>query len=521
MTSQTLTARPVASVWRAPLLAFIALLAVLLGLCYATAEAMVQIWLRSETFTHAFVVPPIVLWLVWRQRDALRLLTPRPCGWALLPLAGAAAAWLLGSLVWANSVSQLAFTAMLVLAVPVVLGVQVTRALAFPLAFLFFAVPVGEFLTPMMMQWTADFTVMALRASGIPVYREGLQFVIPSGNWSVVEACSGIRYLMASFMVGSLFAYLNYTSIRRRLAFVAVSLAVPILANWLRAYLIVMLGHLSDNKIATGVDHLVYGWAFFGVVILTMFFIGARWAEPPLAPPPVGTRGGTLPASQLRPGWVALAAMIVALAPHLWLQRVAGPASTPAPALALPDTLAPGWVASALPLTSWRPVYADASVQASTTYASPAGSVGLIVAYYRDQTASRKLVSSSNVLVRADDPLWNALRSGQVEVSIAARQLSIRSAELLEAVQPGKAERQRLHVWQFYWVGGRLTSSDVMAKIWGAWQRLIGQGDESAAVVLVAVENAPGPAGPLLESFVRANVVNIEQRLQAVQQARR
>ena len=286
MTSQTLTVGPVASVWRAPLLAFIALLAVVLGLCYATAEAMVQIWLRSETFTHAFVVPPIVLWLVWRQRDALRLMTPRPCVWALLPLAGAAAAWLLGNLVWANSVSQLAFTAMLVLAVPVVLGVQVTRALAFPLAFLFFAVPVGEFLTPVMMQWTADFTVMALRASGIPVYREGLQFVIPSGNWSVVEACSGIRYLMASFMVGSLFAYLNYVSTKRRLAFVAVSLAVPILANWLRAYLIVMLGHLSDNKIATGVDHLVYGWVFFGIVILAMFFIGARWAEPPLAVAP-------------------------------------------------------------------------------------------------------------------------------------------------------------------------------------------------------------------------------------------
>ena len=65
-----------------------------------------------------------------------------------------------------------------------------------------FAVPVGEFLLPVFMEWTADFTVLALRLSGIPVYREGLQFVIPSGNWSVVEACSGIRYLIASLMVG-------------------------------------------------------------------------------------------------------------------------------------------------------------------------------------------------------------------------------------------------------------------------------------------------------------------------------
>ena len=73
--------------------------------------------------------------------------------------------------------------------------------------------------------------------------------MIPSGTWSVVEACSGVRYLMASFMVGTLFAYLNYRSTAPpRWIFVGVSIAVPIVANWLRAYLIVMLGHLSEQQ---------------------------------------------------------------------------------------------------------------------------------------------------------------------------------------------------------------------------------------------------------------------------------
>ena len=31
---------------------------------------MVEIWRRSETFQHCFVVIPIVLWLVWGERDA-------------------------------------------------------------------------------------------------------------------------------------------------------------------------------------------------------------------------------------------------------------------------------------------------------------------------------------------------------------------------------------------------------------------------------------------------------------------
>ena len=266
--------------WPAGLPALLALLAAALWLYRATALEMVDTWERSNTFTHAFLVPPIVLWLIWRQRSALAPMVPRPMPWVLLPLAAAVGVWLLGDLAVVNSVTQFAFTAMLILLVPALLGPEVTRRLAFPLAFSFFAVPLGDILLPQLMQWTADFTVLALRLSGVPVYREGLQFVIPSGTWSVIEACSGVRYLIASFMVGSLFAYLNYRSPWRRLAFGVVSLLVPVLANWLRAYMIVMLGHLSDNTLAVGVDHLIYGWVFFGFVIMLMFVIGGRFAEP-------------------------------------------------------------------------------------------------------------------------------------------------------------------------------------------------------------------------------------------------
>ena len=98
------------------------------------------------------------------------------------------------------------------LAVPTALGTGVARAILFPLMFLFFSVPFGEFMVPRMMDWTANFVVWALQVTGVPVHREGLQFVIPSGNWAVIDECSGIRYLMASFMVGALFAYLNYRS---------------------------------------------------------------------------------------------------------------------------------------------------------------------------------------------------------------------------------------------------------------------------------------------------------------------
>src|SRR4029453_4693921 len=124
-----------------------------------------------------------------------------------------------------------------------------------------------------------DFTVTALRLSGIPVYREGTFFTIPSGNWSVVEGCSGLRYLIASITVGTLYAYLTYQKLWKRGLFFAFSVIVPIISNGMRAYMIVMIAHLSDMKLALGVDHLIYGWGVFGGVILLLFWAGSFWRD--------------------------------------------------------------------------------------------------------------------------------------------------------------------------------------------------------------------------------------------------
>src|SRR5215470_9354089 len=244
-----------------------------------TAASMVEIWNRSGTFAHGWVVAPISLWLVWRRRDALARTEFRPSYLGLTALALTGFSWMLAELASVTSVAQFSFVLMIPAAVITVLGWSAARILAFPLAFLLFAVPAGEFLIPTLMDWTATCTTAALRATGIPVYREGNHFMLPTGEWSVVEACSGSRYHAASLMSGTLYAYLTYRGLGRRLAFVGLAIVTPLVANWVRAYLIVMLGHLSGGQVATGVDHLIYGWIFFGIVIALMFWIGSFWRD--------------------------------------------------------------------------------------------------------------------------------------------------------------------------------------------------------------------------------------------------
>jgi exosortase A len=501
--------------WR--VLPGVLLLAVLLVLFRDTAQAMVGIWTRSETFAHAFLVPPIVLWLVWRRRAELAMARPRPAPWLLVPIALVCLLWVLGGLAALNSVTQFALVLLIVLAVPAVFGFDVARTITFPLLFLFFAVPVGEFMVPYMMEWTADFTVLALSASGIPVYREGLQFVIPSGNWSVVEACSGVRYLIASFMVGSLFAYLNYRSSMRRALFMVVSLLVPIVANWLRAYLTVMLGHFSDNKLAVGADHLIYGWVFFGLVVGVMFLIGSRWAEPD-APAPVPALGKGSPGSpglDVRTWGVALSAAVLLTATQAVMWRLEHEPTHAAPVLNLPAMLEGGWVAGPGSVADWTPAYANASGTMQAVYRSGETRIGVWVGYYRDQGYERKLVTSTNMLVDQTSAQWAQLEHGSAALAPGSASGRVSTALLRQPADPKSNPTMKLAVAQVYWVGGRFTASDALAKLLLAVNRLLGRGDDSAVVIFYAPLDEQGRVVGALNQFASQHLGHFGESLTA------
>jgi exosortase A len=504
--------------WRQALPALLLLLGWVLFLYRDTGIAMVTIWARSETFTHAFLVPPIVLWLVWRQRQRLTEQTPQPTlGIVLAAVVCIAFGWFLGDLVAVNAVTQLALVSMMVLAVLAVLGWRVTRLILFPLGFLYFAVPIGEFVMPQLMLWTADFTIAGLRLSGVPVYREGLQFVIPSGSWSVIEACSGVRYLIASLTVGTLFAYLNYHSIKRRLLFVMISIVVPVIANWVRAYMIVMLANLSGNRLAVGVDHLIYGWLFFGFVIMVMFTIGIRWAEPDKPegmPEPEKPRQSTmLPFSSTKLWAVTVCFAALVALPQIALRVIDRAEGNAQVSLTAPRALADGWNEVPPSGAAFKPAFHNPSAEINSNYAHQGHTVGLYVGYYRHQEYDRKLVSSNNVLVTSKDPEWAQVTSGNRSVEFGGQTVSARSAELREANLSSQVSPHRLVSWQIYWINGTLTASDYAAKAYSALYRLTGRGDDSAVIVVYTRKDHVEGAETVLQSFLSANYATINDLL--------
>jgi len=247
---------------------------------YDALIGMEDIWRRSDTFAHGYFILPISLWLLWRDRETLFANTTEQSWFALLILVGSLFVGLIAYAADINVLRQLSAIISLIAILWLMLGNKLALYYKFPLFFLIFMVPMGENLIPWLQGVTAWFTVFFLGLNGIPVFVDGLYIQTPTGMFEVAVACSGIRYLIASVAVGTLYAYLTYQKTSKQIIFIIFASVLPILANGMRAYGIVAIAHYSDMKYATGVDHLIYGWLFFGFVIMFMFWVGGKFADP-------------------------------------------------------------------------------------------------------------------------------------------------------------------------------------------------------------------------------------------------
>ncbi|MGF1550032.1 MAG: exosortase A [Sphingomonadaceae bacterium] len=263
------------SAWRRHLAALAVGAGAILALFHRDVFDMARIWAQSATFNHCALVPLIVGWLIWQRRAELGAL--RPVSWrpGLLLVAVGALIWLGRPLADIALAGHLGLVVMLQGAAIACLGKAVARALAFPLCYALFIVPVGQFLVPPLQHVTAEISMMLLGIAGIPAHIEGIFITTPGGYFEVAEACSGVKFLIAMIALGALAAHLGFASPRRRVAFLAAAVLVPIFANGARAFATIALAQTHGIGFAVGVDHIVYGWLFFALVIALL--LGASW----------------------------------------------------------------------------------------------------------------------------------------------------------------------------------------------------------------------------------------------------
>jgi len=269
-------AGPMARGWQRVVLALVAI--EFFVLMAPTLVWLYERWTLSVWHNaHGLFVPPLAAYLAYQELKPLARRPARSSAWGF--------AWLLPALllhaVDAGMHTQLLSAVALLLSLPglslLVLGAERTRAIAFPLVFLLFALPIPlgftEQLHWQLRQVAAGGTAWLMPWLGVPVLLEGTTLHLPNGALEIVDACSGFSTLYAALAVACLTAY-TAASGPRRLVVMASAVPLAIGANLLRVSGLALLVSLYGAEVLETFLHPLSGMLTFALALPVIFWLG-------------------------------------------------------------------------------------------------------------------------------------------------------------------------------------------------------------------------------------------------------
>jgi len=244
-------------------------------------------WLVNEQYNYGWFVPIFALylfWFRWQDRPTPEVRSQKlevrsrliaafigiPALFLLLPVRLfeiATPEWRPLSWIHAGSVATLTL-----LYLWCVGGKPWLRHFAFPVAFFFVAVPwptaVEVPIIQGLMRMVADVAAETAMLLGIPAQVEGNLIRVSTGLIGVNEACSGIRSLQTSLMIGLLFGELKRLSVLHRVALVVGAVIIAVFANFVRAVFLVTVA-ATKNISEVSRWHDVAGYTIIALVFLS------------------------------------------------------------------------------------------------------------------------------------------------------------------------------------------------------------------------------------------------------------
>lgn len=441
-----------------------------------------RIWYISEIFQHGFFIIPGALYLIWREREVLYRTKIKPNYWILPLVLPFVALGVFGAVGGIQVFSHIAAFTVLPLAIWMVIGNAAARVIWFPLCFVLFSIPIGEQLVPYLQKVTADMAVVMLNWTSIPTYNTGLYIQIPQGKFVVAEACSGIRFFVGSIVFGAVYSHVSFRAFPRKLLFMLLAITVPVVANAVRVFGIVVIGYFSDMKYAAGADHIIYGWVFFSIVLVLLVLVGETFREKgsaSIASP--ASNDGEFSIVGVKPALVTLLLVFSVATTWQWLTTPNGEVSvTQINSESLSD-----WSLSSSRQPMWYPIVSGQTDQyRGQLYSSDirGGMIDLVLTWYAQNREGRELVSSANAFY--DKERWSQKGVSQQVVSVAGENIRV---NVLDIVASNGAQRLVLYVYQ---LSDKVFTSGIQAKLYQSLELMLG-GDGAGGLVMFSAPYVP------------------------------
>lgn len=459
------------------LAAIFALLLVLLAAYRNSFLQFFDVWQNRSNYSHGFLIGLVTLGLLWRAAGRANFQAAKPNLYFLAPLLGLSLAWLFARLIDVQVLEMGIFPLLLSAWLVVLLGVRVARDFVIPLLFLYFAVPFWEVFAPILQTITVKVVDAQMALVGIPAYIQGNLVTLPTGRFEIASGCSGIGLMIVSLAMASLFAYLNYRTVARRILLVVCGALFAMVINWIRVFIIILSGHLTEMQhYFVTVDHSNLGWVLFAVGLVPFLYVAGRFSdmddEP--APEPAGPQGvrGSEPGQMRGIAAAALAATVLALAAPVSEGRASDDALRLTSMRAIGYPVVPeGWRREPRRLSAWAPNFPGATIALGNSYLRGDQRADLQVRVYLQESQGRELINDLNELY--DREVWQQVASEKLQLSLAPDDsLEVRRLVL-------RNRKQMLEIWYWYEIGGHSASDPVKAKALQALRIFSGRGDNA------------------------------------------
>ena len=253
--------------------------------CFAVfSESLLELerrWSAQEEYSHGFLIPVIVAWLLWTRRDAIVASIGRPSWTGPVLILIAAAMHIVGKLSALFMLSQLGFILAIIGVILGFGGYSLLKVTFVPVIFLIFAIPLPYFIDAMLsfrlQLISSELGVFFIRLFQIPVYLEGNVIDLGVYKLQVVEACSGLRYLYPLMSLGFLVAYFFQAPLWQRTLVFLSTIPITIVMNSFRIGVVGVLVNSWGPQDADGALHMFEGWIIFvacaGVLVSEMYLL--------------------------------------------------------------------------------------------------------------------------------------------------------------------------------------------------------------------------------------------------------
>lgn len=239
-----------------------------------TTKLLKDYWVLDSSYTHGPLILCISAYLLfWHHR--VKLLNAEA-----LPTAHALPFFLASIFFWWSS-KVLNIQVFQVAALPMILltsyyclwGKNISRITFFPMLFFYLAIPIWTIILNPLQDMTIWINSRLIDITRIPAFIEGTNVQIPAGAFSIEQGCAGLKYLLSSLSTVILMGHLSSASSQAKYLAVLLAIFTALIANWIRVFLIIIIGHYSNMQHEIVHDHSNFGWLIFAVFFLPLLFI--------------------------------------------------------------------------------------------------------------------------------------------------------------------------------------------------------------------------------------------------------